>query len=141
MSRLQFSAVRKVLCRAPGTEVSTVSQPWQWRRVLWQLPGPATTLPSCQRRMCVLDPVSSDDTMAASVTRLPGQAGAVCSCKLAVAITSSAAVLQGAAAQQQQQRDLDTTNSKQRPGRGPGLLPSPGYFPITNRTYTLHLHT
>ena len=72
--------------------------------------------------------------MAASVTR-----PVCCSCSgSGHHLECPPAVLQCAAAQQQQ-RDLAPTNSKQQPEQGPGLLPSPGYLAITNRTYTSHL--
>ena len=122
--------------------MADVSQGWPW-----QLPLLAT--PACVR--CHPPPLrdgwdqvltdtgdAGDVAAAASVTRdrrgqaaLAAPAGVQLQCcQLAVAITPGA-LLQSAVLHH---RDLANTNSKQRPG--PGLLPSPGYFPIANITYT-----
>ena len=120
MSRWQFSAV-------------DVSSP--------QLPGQATVAtPACVKLSWL---VLSDTgrgmrlVMAASVTR-----PVCCSCSgSGHHLECPPAVLQCCSVQRPNSSSgtwpRPTANSSRE--QGPGLLPSPGYFAITNRTYTSHL--
>ena len=139
MSRLQFSADRFMssgVSAVPGSVKynSSVQRLWQWRRALWQLPGQILPLAT---PACVLAPALSHTRRRQHL--LPGQPAARCAAAVAVAITSSAllqccsaAVSPGPSTAAGPRHDQQQTAAAAAVA-GPGLLPSPGYFPRTGQ--------